>query len=111
MPVGVGQAKGHGRSSKTPSGAPGRRYEADVLQTIRPGGNERELAKLHWAQRRKIQMSGKADEIKGRVKEAAGDLTDDQDLKDSGKADEAAGKIKQKVEHAVDKVRDAVKKP
>jgi uncharacterized protein YjbJ (UPF0337 family) len=54
-------------------------------------------------------MSGKADEIKGRVKEAVGDLTDDQDLKDSGKADKAAGKIKQKVEHAVDKIRDAVK--
>jgi uncharacterized protein YjbJ (UPF0337 family) len=48
-------------------------------------------------------MSGKADEIKGRVKEAAGDLTDDQDLKDSGKADKVAGKMKQSIEHAVDK--------
>lgn len=56
-------------------------------------------------------MSGKADEIKGRVKEAAGDLTDDQDLKDSGKADKAAGKVKQGVEHAVNKVRDTIKKP
>jgi uncharacterized protein YjbJ (UPF0337 family) len=56
-------------------------------------------------------MSGKGDELKGRVKEAVGDLTDNQDLKDSGKADKAAGKIKQGVEHAVDKVRDAVKKP
>jgi uncharacterized protein YjbJ (UPF0337 family) len=56
-------------------------------------------------------MSGKADEIKGRVKEAVGDLTDDQDLKDSGKADKAAGKVKQSVEHAVDKIHDAVKKP
>jgi uncharacterized protein YjbJ (UPF0337 family) len=56
-------------------------------------------------------MSGKGDELKGRVKEAVGDLTDNQDLKDSGKADKAAGKIKQGVEHAVDRVRDAVKKP
>jgi uncharacterized protein YjbJ (UPF0337 family) len=56
-------------------------------------------------------MSGKGDELKGRVKEAVGDLTDNQDLKDSGKADKAAGKIKQGVEHAVDKVHDAVKKP
>jgi uncharacterized protein YjbJ (UPF0337 family) len=55
-------------------------------------------------------MSGKADEIKGRVKEAAGDLTDDQDLKDSGKADKVAGKMKQSIEHAVDKIHDAVKK-
>jgi uncharacterized protein YjbJ (UPF0337 family) len=40
-------------------------------------------------------MSGKADEIKGRVKEeAVGDLTDDQDLKDSGKADKRCGQGK-----------------
>jgi uncharacterized protein YjbJ (UPF0337 family) len=56
-------------------------------------------------------MSGKGDELKGRVKEAIGDLTDNQKLKDSGKADKAAGKVKQGVEHAVDKVRDTVKKP
>jgi uncharacterized protein YjbJ (UPF0337 family) len=56
-------------------------------------------------------MSGRADEIKGRIKEAAGDLADDQDLKDSGKADKAAGKVKQAVERSVDKVRDAVRKP
>jgi uncharacterized protein YjbJ (UPF0337 family) len=56
-------------------------------------------------------MSGKAGEIKGRVKEAVGDLTDNQDLKDSGKADKAAGKVKQGLEHAVDTVRDGVKKP
>jgi uncharacterized protein YjbJ (UPF0337 family) len=56
-------------------------------------------------------MSGKADEIKGRIKEAVGDLTDDKNLKDSGRADKAAGKVKQNVEHAVNKVRDAIKKP
>jgi uncharacterized protein YjbJ (UPF0337 family) len=56
-------------------------------------------------------MSGKADEIKGRIKEAAGDLTDDQDLKDSGKTGKTAGKIKQGLERTVDKMRDAVKKP
>jgi uncharacterized protein YjbJ (UPF0337 family) len=56
-------------------------------------------------------MSGKADEVKGRIKEAVGDLTDNQDLKDSGKTDKAAGKVKQGVEHVIDKARDAVKKP
>jgi uncharacterized protein YjbJ (UPF0337 family) len=56
-------------------------------------------------------MSGKADEIKGRIKEAAGDLTDNQDLKDSGKADKAAGKIKQGMDRVVDKIRDVAKKP
>ena len=56
-------------------------------------------------------MSGKADEIKGRVKEAVGDLSDDQDLKNSGKADKAAGKAKQSAERVIDKARDAIKKP
>ena len=53
---------------------------------------------------------GKAEEIKGRVKEAAGDLMDDQDLKDSGKLDQASGKIKQGIEKGIDKVKDAMKK-
>lgn len=56
-------------------------------------------------------MSGKADEIKGRVKEAVGDLTDNEDLKDSGKADKTAGKVKQGAERIIDKARDSVKKP
>ncbi|MDO8434171.1 MAG: CsbD family protein [Candidatus Binatus sp.] len=53
---------------------------------------------------------GKAEEIKGRIKEAAGDLMDNQDLKDSGRLDKASGKIKQAVEKGVDKVKDALKK-
>lgn len=50
------------------------------------------------------------DDMKGRVKEAAGDLTDDQDLKDEGKVDQAAGKIKDKVGDAVDAVKDKLHK-
>jgi uncharacterized protein YjbJ (UPF0337 family) len=49
-------------------------------------------------------MSGKGDEAKGRVKQAAGDLTDDKDLKREGKVDELAGKAKGKV----DEVRDRI---
>ena len=52
--------------------------------------------------------SGKSDEVKGRVKEAAGVLTGDKKLKRKGKADQAAGKIKQKVGKVVDKVKDAL---
>ena len=52
--------------------------------------------------------SGKSDELKGRVKEAAGALTGDKKLKREGKADQAVGKIKQKVEKVIDKVKDAV---
>jgi uncharacterized protein YjbJ (UPF0337 family) len=53
-------------------------------------------------------MAGKADEIKGRVKEAAGAVTDDDELRREGKIDQAAGKTKQAVEKTVDKVKDAV---
>ncbi len=52
-------------------------------------------------------MSGKADEMKGRVKEAAGAITDDDKLRREGKVDQAAGKTKQAVDKAVDKVKDA----
>ena len=52
--------------------------------------------------------SGKSDELKGRVKEAAGTLTGDDELKREGQVDQAAGKIKQAVEKVVDKVKDAV---
>ncbi len=51
---------------------------------------------------------GKVDEAKGRVKEAAGDLTGDQDLKNEGKVDRAAGSVKDKVGDAADKVKDVV---
>ncbi len=51
-------------------------------------------------------MSGETDEAKGRVKQAAGDLTDDKDLKREGKGDEIAGKAKD----AIDDVRDKFKK-
>jgi uncharacterized protein YjbJ (UPF0337 family) len=53
-------------------------------------------------------MSGKTDEMKGRVKEAAGALADDQKMKNEGKIDQAAGKTKQAAEKAIDKVKRAV---
>jgi uncharacterized protein YjbJ (UPF0337 family) len=54
-------------------------------------------------------MGDKADEMKGRAKEAAGDLTDDDELKREGKVDRMTSTAKQKAEDAVDKVRDKVK--
>lgn len=51
-------------------------------------------------------MSGSADEAKGRIKEAAGDLTDDDDLKREGKVDKATGKVKDAVDDVKDKVQD-----
>jgi uncharacterized protein YjbJ (UPF0337 family) len=48
------------------------------------------------------------DDAKGRVKEAAGDLTGDKDLKREGKVDQAGGKAKEGVEKVTDKVKDAL---
>ena len=53
--------------------------------------------------------SGKSDELKGRVKEAAGALAGDKKLKREGKTDQVVGKIKQKVEKVIDKVKDALR--
>jgi uncharacterized protein YjbJ (UPF0337 family) len=53
-------------------------------------------------------MSGETDQAKGRIKQAAGDLTDNDDLKREGKADETAGKVKDKIGDAKDKLEDAV---
>ena len=48
------------------------------------------------------------DDAKGRIKEAAGDLTDDDELKREGKADRAEGKAKEAVDKAADKVKDTL---
>ena len=48
---------------------------------------------------------GNVDDAKGRVKRAAGDLTNDDDLRNEGKVDQASGKVKGKVGEAADKVK------
>jgi uncharacterized protein YjbJ (UPF0337 family) len=53
-------------------------------------------------------MDNDLDQAKGRVKQAAGDLTGDKDLKQEGKIDEATGKVKEVVDSAKDKVEDVV---
>lgn len=53
---------------------------------------------------------GSVDEAKGRVKEAAGDLTGNQDLKDEGKVDRASGKVKDAVGGVADKAKDLLRK-
>jgi uncharacterized protein YjbJ (UPF0337 family) len=50
------------------------------------------------------------DDLKGRVKEAAGDLTGDKDLQREGQVDQATGKVKDKIEDVADKAKDAVNK-
>jgi uncharacterized protein YjbJ (UPF0337 family) len=55
-------------------------------------------------------MESKKDDLKGRVKEAAGDLTDDDKLKREGKSDRAAGSVKDKIERAKEKGEEVVDK-
>jgi uncharacterized protein YjbJ (UPF0337 family) len=55
-------------------------------------------------------MPENLDETKGRVKQAAGDLTGDKDLKNEGKVDRAAGSAKEKVGDAADKVKDTIRR-
>jgi len=52
--------------------------------------------------------SGRAEEVKGRVKEAAGVLTDDEKLKQEGRADRAVGKLKQTVDKLIDKAKKVI---
>ncbi len=54
-------------------------------------------------------MPDNIDDAKGRVKEAAGDLTDNDSLKNEGKVDQASGKVKDKVGDAADKVKDTIR--
>ncbi|HEX2118012.1 MAG TPA: CsbD family protein [Acidimicrobiales bacterium] len=50
-------------------------------------------------------MVDNADDLKGRVKEAAGDLTDNEELQREGKIDQGKGEVKE----AVDKIADKFK--
>jgi uncharacterized protein YjbJ (UPF0337 family) len=53
-------------------------------------------------------MTGKTDQMKGKAKEAVGDLTGDEELKSEGKADRQAGEVKEKVDEVIDKVKSVV---
>ena len=51
---------------------------------------------------------GTKDDLKGRAKEAGGDLTGDKSMKNEGKVDRATGSVKDAVGGAADKAKDAV---
>jgi uncharacterized protein YjbJ (UPF0337 family) len=55
-------------------------------------------------------MAGKADQMKGKAKEAVGDLTGNKDLKSEGKADRQAGEAKEKVGKVEEKVEEVIDK-
>ena len=55
-------------------------------------------------------MGEKMDQATGRVKETTGSLTGDDELRREGKVERTSGEVKEKVDSAVDKVKDAVKR-
>jgi uncharacterized protein YjbJ (UPF0337 family) len=52
--------------------------------------------------------SGRTDELKGRLKEAAGALTADAKLKREGRVEQTAGQTKQKAQRVIHKIKDAL---
>jgi len=63
------------------------------------------------------ELEGKKEQFKGKVKQAAGDLTDDDQLHDEGVADEAAGDVQEgfgrgrrKVGEAIEELGDKIKR-
>lgn len=55
------------------------------------------------------KIENKAEELKGRVKEGAGEVTDDPDLEAEGKVDQAKANIKQAAEKAKDAMKNIAK--
>ncbi len=55
-------------------------------------------------------MDANMDEAKGRMKEAAGDIMDDDKLKKEGKADRMGATIKEKAGDMVEKGKDMINK-
>jgi uncharacterized protein YjbJ (UPF0337 family) len=51
-------------------------------------------------------MANNLDEAKGRAKRAAGELTDDDQLRKEGTIDKGAGKAKETIDKAKDKAKD-----
>ncbi len=51
---------------------------------------------------------GNFDQAKGKIKQAAGDLSDDPDLRKEGQRDEKAGQAKEMIDKGKDKLSDAV---
>jgi uncharacterized protein YjbJ (UPF0337 family) len=54
------------------------------------------------------ELEGRKDQVKGRIKQAAGDLTDDDNLRDEGVVDEAAGDVQEGLGRGRRKVGEAL---
>lgn len=65
----------------------------------------------------KDEIGGKADQLKGKVKQGMGDLTGDERLRSEGEADEVGGEVREgvgtvrrKAGEAVEKIGESIKR-
>jgi len=58
----------------------------------------------------KDEVRGKADQLKGRVKQGLGDMANDEELREEGAADEAQGDVEKGVGEGRRKVGEAINK-
>lgn len=63
------------------------------------------------------ELKGRSDQVRGKVKQATGDLLDDDRLRDEGVADEAAGNVREgfgrgrrKVGEAIEDIGESLKR-
>ncbi len=75
-----------------------------VVQTVKHGDKQQQQIN-----RSARTINGKITKMKGRAKEAAGALTNDDELRREGKFDQAAGETKAKSEQAIDRAKRAAK--
>ena len=53
-------------------------------------------------------MDGQMDKVKGRIKQATGDLTNNKRLKAEGKSDEFRGAVKNKIDQVAETLKEQV---
>jgi uncharacterized protein YjbJ (UPF0337 family) len=80
---------------------PGLRWERVAPASTGPGRNSKEEERV---------VAGKTDQMKGKAKEAVGDLTGNKDLKSEGKADRQAGEAKEEIGKVEEKVEEVIDK-
>jgi uncharacterized protein YjbJ (UPF0337 family) len=90
------------------------RYKGTTSSTTRRTALHNLLVRPHarfhrWNERSTI-MGGKMDQVKGRIKEAAGAITDDKSLKREGQIDQAVGKVKETAAGIAKKVKEKVER-
>jgi uncharacterized protein YjbJ (UPF0337 family) len=54
------------------------------------------------------EIKGRANQVKGRIKQGVGDITNDQELREEGVADEAAGDVREGFGRGRRKVGEAI---